>query len=185
MPGNHASMWTIGHSNHSLAKFLEILQAHHVDALVDVRKMPRSRRNPHFNRETLPGPLASEGIAYLHMPGLGGLRRPRRDSTNTAWRNLSFRGYADYMQTPEFQSQLDELLAVEGERVTIMCAEALPAHCHRSLIADALTARGVAVSHILSARRVEPHQMTSFAQVDGKRVTYPATNLTLFSAEQN
>jgi uncharacterized protein (DUF488 family) len=171
---------TIGHSNRPLAEFLEMLRAHGVDLLVDVRAVPRSRHNPQFNRETLPDSLAAQGIEYLHMPGLGGLRHSRKDSRNTGWRNLSFRGYADYMQTAEFQSHLDELLRLEGRHAAIMCAESVPWRCHRSLIADALAARGVVVMNIMSATRLDPHKLTSFARVEGTRVTYPSTDLDLF-----
>jgi len=171
---------TIGHSNRALAEFLEMLKGHGVDVLVDVRTVPRSRHNPQFNRESLPRPLAAEGIEYVHMPGLGGLRRPQKDSRNTGWRNLNFRGFADYMQTAAFEGHLDELLRLEGERVTIMCAESVPWRCHRSLIADALTARSVPVWHIMSATRLDPHKLTSFARVEATRVTYPSTDLELF-----
>ncbi|MBZ5618667.1 MAG: DUF488 domain-containing protein [Acidobacteriia bacterium] len=173
---------TIGHSNHPLAEFLEMLKSHGVKVLVDVRTVPRSRHNPQFNREALPQPLQAAGIEYVHMPGLGGLRHPQKDSRNTGWRNLSFRGYADYMQTAEFEKNLGELLRLEeGRRVAIMCAESVPLRCHRSMIADALTARGIAVRHILSAARASEHKMTSFARVEGDRVTYPPSDLELFA----
>jgi len=172
---------TIGHSNRPLAEFLEMLQAHHVDLLVDVRTVPRSRHNPQFNRDTLPESLAAAGIAYEHMPGLGGLRHARRDSPNTGWRNLSFRGYADYMQTVEFTNSLQALTDLEASRtVAIMCAESLPWRCHRSLIADALITRRVPVAHIMSAAKADPHRLTSFAQVEGARITYPGPDLELF-----
>jgi len=139
-------MLTIGHSNRSIEEFLEMLRAHSVELLVDVRTVPRSRHNPQFNRDMLPGSLATVGIGYEHMPGLGGLRKPRADSRNTGWRNLSFRSYADYMQTAEFETNLAKLLELEGTRKTaIMCAESVPWRCHRSLIADALTVHGTAV----------------------------------------
>ncbi len=171
----HPLILTIGHSTRTLEEFLELLRAHGVTRLVDVRSMPRSRRNPQFNREALPEALAAAGLAYTHLPGLGGLRRPRPDSVNTAWENESFRGYADYMQTPEFERNLEELMALDREkRVAIMCAESVPWRCHRSLIADALTARGVPVSHIMSAAKANPHKLTSFARVEGDKVTYPA-----------
>ena len=173
-------MLTIGHSNRSLAEFLETLKAHGVDVLVDVRTVPRSRYNPQFNREGLSQSLAAEGIEYLPMPGLGGLRHSQKDSRNTGWRNLSFRGYADYMETVEFQSHLDGLLRLEGRQVAMMCAESVPWRCHRSLIADALAARGVPVRHIMSATRSYPHKLTSFARVEGTQVTYPSTGLDLF-----
>jgi len=159
-----------------------MLQAHGVELLVDVRTLPRSRYNPQFNRETLPASLAGAGIGYRHMPGLGGLRHPRKDSTNTGWRNDSFRGYADYMQTPEFAENIRQLLMLEdGRKVAVMCAEAVPWRCHRSMIADALTARGVRVQHIMSATKANPHKLTSFARVEGERVTYPSTDLELFA----
>jgi uncharacterized protein (DUF488 family) len=174
-------MMTIGHSNRPLDELIGMLQAHAVDLLVDVRTIPKSRHNPQFNTESLPGPLRAAGIGYLHMPALGGLRHARKDSINTGWRNASFRGYADYMQTAEFDAALDELLrAAEGRQGAIICAEAVPWRCHRSMIADALTVRGVGVEHIMSATRSNPHQLTSFAQVDGTRVTYPAETLELF-----
>jgi uncharacterized protein (DUF488 family) len=167
-------VWTIGHSTHSADAFVNLLRAHAIERLVDIRTVPRSRRNPQFNRDELPGTLAAAGIAYLHIPGLGGLRRPLRDSQNTAWRNDSFRGYADYMQTAEFSRSLEELiLTSERQRVSIMCAEALPWQCHRSLVSDALVAQGVAVLHIFSDRSSKPHTVTSFARIEGKRVTYP------------
>ena len=174
-------MLTIGHSNRPIEDFVAMLQAHGVDLLVDVRTVPKSRYNPQFNLENLPAALAAAGIAHRHMPGLGGLRRPRKDSTNTGWRNENFRGYADYMQTPEFAENLDALLALDrAHRVAIMCAESVPWRCHRSLIADALTARGIPVSHIMSAAKANPHKLTSFAKVDGERVTYPSPDMDLF-----
>jgi uncharacterized protein (DUF488 family) len=174
-------MMTIGHSNRPLDELIGMLQAHGVDLLVDVRTVPKSRYNPQFNTETLPAPLRAAGIEYLHMPGLGGLRHARKDSINTGWHNASFRGYADYMQTPEFDAALVELLqAAHGRQAAVMCAEAVPWRCHRSMIADALTARGIAVEHIMSAAKRSPHKMTSFARVEGTRVTYPAETLELF-----
>jgi uncharacterized protein (DUF488 family) len=174
-------MMTIGHSNRPLDELIGMLQAHGVDLLVDVRTVPKSRYNPQFNTETLPAPLRAAGIEYLHLPGLGGLRHARKDSINTGWRNDSFRGYADYMQTPEFGAALSALLhAAEARQAALMCAEAVPWRCHRSMIADALTARGIAVEHIMSPAKRSPHKMTSFARVDGTRVTYPADTLELF-----
>jgi len=174
-------MWTVGHSNRPLAEFLAMLQAHGVELLVDVRKVPRSGHNPQFDRESLPKSLAEVGIDYLHMPGLGGLRHPHKDSINTGWRNTSFRGYADYMQTAEFEENLTALERLAYDRsVAIMCAESVPWRCHRSLIADALTARGVEVSHIMSAGKANPHNLTEFAQVEGGKVTYPSRELDLF-----
>jgi uncharacterized protein (DUF488 family) len=172
------SVLTIGHSTRTLEAFIELLRAHGVARLIDVRTVPRSRRVPQFNRESLP-----EAFPYTHMPGLGGLRKPRKDSPNGAWRNESFRGYADYMLTPEFERALVELLAAAAkEQVAIMCAEAVPWRCHRSLISDALTARGVDALHIINAGPPQRHAMTSFARIDGTRVTYPAAPLQLGGA---
>ena len=170
------SISTVGHSTHSIGDFIAILQAHGVRQLVDVRTMPRSRRVPQFNKEKLPGSLKAAGIRYRHMPGLGGLRHPKRDSTNTGWRNTSFRGYADYMQTPEFKENLETLIKLAAQAPTaIMCAEAVPWRCHRSLIADALVAKGIQATEILSAKRSRPHALTPFAQLNGAEVTYPGT----------
>jgi uncharacterized protein (DUF488 family) len=165
---------TVGHSNRPLEQFLRLLQAHGTTLVVDVRKMPGSRRNPQFGRDTFPQALQHAAIGYVHMPGLGGLRRRRSDSPNTGWNNASFQGYADYMLTPEFERSLQELLErAAEERVALMCAEAVPWRCHRSLIADALVARGVAVKHILGASRTEPHALRPWARVQGTRIIYP------------
>lgn len=177
-------MLTIGHSNRPIEEFVSMLKGHGVELLVDIRTVPKSRHNPQFNKENLPPSLAAEGIGYLHMPGLGGLRRPRRDSPNTGWRNLSFRGYADYMQTAEFERQLLDLIKLEqNRRVTLMCAEAVPWRCHRSLVADALLARGVPVLHIMTETRADRAKLTSFAKVQGNSVVYPPDSLSLFHAE--
>ena len=171
---------TIGHSTRSLKELLELLEAHGVEQLADVRTIPRSRHNPQFNRESLARKLRRAGIGYTHMPALGGLRHARPDSPNQGWRNASFRGFADYMQTPEFEAGMVALIdAAVSARTAIMCAEAVPWRCHRSLIADALCARGIRVEHILSATRAEPHVVTSFAVVKGTRVTYPPEPLPL------
>jgi uncharacterized protein (DUF488 family) len=177
---------TIGHSTHPIEEFIGILQAHGVRRLVDVRTIPRSRHNPQFSQENLAGSLQAAGIHYHHLPGLGGLRHAAKDSTNTGWRNASFRGYADYMQTPEFARNLEMLLRISSEVPTaIMCAEAVPWRCHRSLIADALLARGFPVIEIMSRTKSQPYALTSFAKVDGTQVTYPAEanslDLPLFS----
>jgi uncharacterized protein (DUF488 family) len=165
---------TIGHSNRPIEEFLRMLEAHGVELLVDVRTIPKSRHNPQFNRETLPLSLARAGIAYRHIQGLGGMRMPRTDSINTAWQNDRFRGYADYMQTAEFAANLVALEQLAADRkVAIMCAESVPWRCHRSLIADALTARGIPVSHIMSPEKASPHKLTDFAHVDHGQVTYP------------
>jgi uncharacterized protein (DUF488 family) len=165
---------TIGHSTRPLEELVGILEAHGVRHLADVRTIPRSRHNPQFNRDRLVRGIPRAGIGYTHMPVLGGLRHARPDSPNQGWRNASFRGFADYMQTPEFEAGLGALIeAAARARTAIMCAEAVPWRCHRSLIADALCARGVLVEHILSATRAEPHVLTAFATVEGTRVTYP------------
>ncbi len=167
-------IFTIGHSTRPIADFIELLKAHGVEHLVDVRSVPRSRHNPQFNLESLPASLTAADIEYTHMKGLGGLRHARKDSTNTGWQNASFRGYADYMQTEEFASNLDMLMKLGAKsRVAIMCAEALPWRCHRSLIADALLVRGVRVEHISSRKTARPHQLTPWAKVDGTAITYP------------
>jgi len=169
-----AVVLTVGHSNRPLDEFLRLLDAHGVKRLVDVRSVPRSRHNPQFNKDSLPQALERAGIAYTHMPSLGGLRHPRKDSQNSGWQNEGFRGFADYMQTPEFEAALKDLVAMAGkERVAIMCAEAVPWRCHRSLIADALVVRGVRVENILSLTSTKPHQLTPFAHVFRTEVTYP------------
>ncbi|MFN7996239.1 MAG: DUF488 domain-containing protein [Bryobacteraceae bacterium] len=166
-------MLTIGHSTHPIAEFVDMLHAHGVEMIVDVRTVPKSRHNPQFNRESLADSLAEAGIAYTHMAALGGLRHPRPDSPNTGWRNISFRGYADYMQSPEFAAALQKLMEVAREhRLAIMCAEAVPWRCHRSLIADAATVRGVAVEHIMSATARRRHSLTPFARVEDGKITY-------------
>ena len=172
--GGTGRIWTIGHGTRALDELLGLLAAHGIRRLVDVRTVPRSRRNPQFNRETLPAALAGAGIAYTHLAGLGGLRRPRPDSPNTGWRNASFRGYADHMQTPAFREGMDRLVRLaEQSHPAIMCAEAVPWRCHRSLVGDALLVRGVDVVDILSVQSSRPHALTSFARVDGDSIVYP------------
>jgi uncharacterized protein (DUF488 family) len=175
----HPLILTIGHSNHSITEFLTLLKSHSVQRLVDVRTIPRSRHNPQFNRDALATSLRRARIAYTHLPKLGGLRHARADSVNTGWQNASFRGYADYMQTPEFAAalaRLEEL--VKHKSCAIMCAEAVPWRCHRSLVADALTVRGYPVEHIMTPARRNPHKLTPFARVRGKRITYPPNRAT-------
>ena len=156
-----STVFTVGHSTLELAKFIPILQAHGVTQIADVRSVPRSRHNPQFNRETLPDALKAAGIGYVHLPGLGGLRHTRTDSPNLAWRNASFRGFADYMQTDAFAENLEQLIELaKQEHVALMCAEAVPWRCHRSLIADALTVRGIPVEDIMSATHLQPHTLT-------------------------
>jgi uncharacterized protein (DUF488 family) len=167
---------TIGHSTRAITEFIRLLEAHGVKRVIDVRAIPRSAHNPQFNRERLSLALRRSRIHYRHMPGLGGLRHARRDSTNTAWRNASFRGYADYMQTKAFKKSLDRCISLaRDEQVALMCAEAVPWRCHRSLIADALAAHGIAASEIVSAVQARPHSLTPWAQVNGTQVTYPGT----------
>jgi uncharacterized protein (DUF488 family) len=167
-------LWTIGHSTRTFDELFDALRAHGVTMVADVRKLPRSRRHPQFSIDVLPATLSAAGLRYVHLPGLGGLRRGRADSINRAWRNPSFRAYADYMQIEAFAHELDALLALAArERVAIMCAEALWWRCHRSLIADAVVARGEDVLHIATAERAEPHALRDFARVEGGRVSYP------------
>ena len=152
-----------------------MLQAHGVERVADVRTIPRSRRHPQFEKDALQAALEEAGIGYVHLPGLGGLRHAQRDSVNAGWRNESFRGYADYMQTEEYAQSLKRLIALAAqERIAVMCAEAVPWRCHRSLIADSLTVRGIPVAHITSKTHRQPHALTSFARVEGGRITYPA-----------
>jgi uncharacterized protein (DUF488 family) len=166
---------TIGHSTRPIDEFVAMLNAHGVTRLIDVRTVPKSRQNPQYNRDALERRLQEAGIGYEHMKALGGLRRPRKDSPNTGWRNESFRGYADYMQTVEFASALEGLIgAADQEPVVVMCAEAVPWRCHRSLIADSLTACGYPVEHIMSATKSNRHTMTSFAKLEGTSITYRA-----------
>ena len=174
-PEQHTVILTVGHSTRTLKQFIALLLAHGVNQLVDVRTIPRSRHNPQFNRTRLPGPLRKVGIRYIHMAGLGGLRHARPDSINTGWRNASFRGFADYMQTPEFEKALDQLIQVAKRRRTaIMCAEAVPWRCHRSLIGDALLVRGIRVEEIASLTRTRPHTLIPWARVRRNRLSYPA-----------
>jgi uncharacterized protein (DUF488 family) len=152
-----------------------MLKAHNVAQLVDVRTVPKSRRVPQYNSESLAKTLPAEGIDYVHLKALGGLRRAKKDSLNTGWRNASFRGYADYMATEEFQQGIDRLLELaSAKRTVIMCAEAVPWRCHRSLIGDALHVRGVRVEDIMSAKLARDHALTPFAKVRGIEITYPA-----------
>jgi uncharacterized protein (DUF488 family) len=174
-PGQPAArvVYTIGHSTRDIDRFIALLEREHIQHVADVRSFPGSRRYPHFGRDSLAASLAARGIDYSHHPELGGRRRTRPDSPNGAWRNESFRGYADYMLTPAFATALDVLLdGAARQRTAIMCAEAVPGRCHRSLIADALVARGVEVQDILDAR-TEPHRLTPFAVVRDGVLYYP------------
>ena len=171
------TLWTIGHSTKPIDEFVDLLRAHGIHRLVDVRTVPRSRHNPQFNSDRLAKTLRKAGLTYVHMPQLGGLRKAKKDSLNLGWRNTSFRGYADYMQTEQFGTALETLMEGSGETPTvIMCAEALPWRCHRSLIADALAVRGWTVRHIMTKTKADRHRLTRFAVVDENRVTYPAAD---------
>ena len=168
-------VYTVGHSTHSFDAFVGMLAAHGVAAVADVRRFPRSRKFPHFNDDVLAATLLGRGIRYVPMGALGGRRRALKDSPNAGWRSEGFRGYADYMQRPEFAAAVEKLVAVAAEAPTaIMCAEAVPWRCHRSLIADAMLVRGWRVLDIMSESSATPHELTTFAKVEGMRITYPA-----------
>jgi uncharacterized protein (DUF488 family) len=176
--------YTIGHSTHPLDEFIAMLRAHGIQRVIDIRTIPKSRHNPQFNGEELARRLHSARIGYVHLKKLGGLRHARRDSMNTGWRNASFRGFADYMQTPEFEEGLERAIALAEEKPSaLMCAEAVPWRCHRSLVGDALLARKIQVMDILSATSAKPHQLTPFARIKDTHVTYPAETASLFSDE--
>ncbi len=169
------TIYTVGHSTRSLEEFVELLRAHGIRQLVDVRTIPRSRHNPQFNHDTLSAYLRNRRIGYQHMKELGGLRHARADSPNMGWHNASFRGFADYMQTPAFDAALEELIELARRKPTAsMCAEAVPWRCHRSLIGDALVVRGIEVQDIMGINSVRPHTLTPMARVEEGRVTYPA-----------
>lgn len=166
---------TIGHSTHPLDEFIGLLRDNAITHLLDVRTVPRSRRNPQFNRDTLPDELHKADIKYTHMAGLGGLRHTHSDSINTGWRNRSFRGYADYMQTQEFTDNVKQVIEyAHHDLCALMCAEAVPWRCHRSLIGDALLIRGIRVEDIMAGTERKPHRLTSFAKVRGLTIIYPA-----------
>ena len=166
---------TVGHSTRTLDEFICLLHAHGATCVADVRTVPRSRHNPQFNRDDLAVSLKNAGLGYVHLAGLGGLRHAKRDSPNAGWRNASFRGYADYMQTPAFAESLKELIQLAAQaQIVVMCAEAVPWRCHRTLIADALLVRGFRTEHILSATHRQVHTLTPFAKVCGVTITYPA-----------
>jgi len=171
---NH-TIFTIGHSTRPFHQFLELLQAHGVERVMDIRTIPRSRHNPQYSLDTLGPALNAAGIRYVHLKELGGLRRPKPDSNNAGWRNASFRGYADYMATPEFEIALSRAIELSQVKPSaLMCAEAVPWRCHRSLVADALAARKFTVKHIMSAKLANGHEITPFAQVRGEKVRYPS-----------
>ncbi len=168
-------LWTVGHSTRTIETFVELLAGFEVALLIDVRTVPRSRHNPQFNTDSLPAVLDPAGIGYRHEPDLGGLRKARKDSPNTGWRNAGFRGYADHMQSDRFVAAIESLLALLADRhCAVMCAEAVPWRCHRSLIADAMTVRNVEVRHIMGPGKFTEHRLTPFARADGLRITYPS-----------
>ena len=174
------AVFTLGHSTLPIERFMGVLQIYGIEQLVDIRTITRSRHNPQFNNSTLAESLSTQHLEYAHIQALGGLRRARKDSPNTGWRNASFRGYADYMQTEEFQDALEGLIHLScRKRVAIMCAEAVPWRCHRSLVADALWVRGILVVEILSESGYRMHTLTPFAHVEGMRITYPPDQATL------
>jgi uncharacterized protein (DUF488 family) len=170
----NSTIYTIGHSTHPIDEFIHLLKVFEIHKVADVRTIPKSRHNPQFNEDVLREQLNRHAIEYVRLEGLGGLRHTTRNSINTAWKNASFRGYADYMQTPEFAMALDELIDLaKEERIAIMCAEAVPWRCHRSLIGDALLIRGIEVDDILSEKSSKPHLLTAWAVVNEKRISYP------------
>jgi uncharacterized protein (DUF488 family) len=169
-----ATVFTLGHSTRPIDEFIGLLKSYGIELLIDIRTVPGSRRNPQFGQKSLEQSLSDAGIGYLHMKSLGGLRRTTEHSINLGWRNASFRGFADYMQTAEFSAAVDELVELAARRrVAIMCAEAVPWRCHRSLVGDALLVRGVEVVDVLSETSSKPHTLTPFAKVEGTQISYP------------
>jgi uncharacterized protein (DUF488 family) len=167
-------IYTVGHSTRTADAFLALLRAHGIQLVADVRTVPRSRRHPQFTREALEDFLHVHGIDYEHYAALGGLRKPRRDSVNTGWRHPAFRGYADHMESEQFQRALEQLARAAAARTTaVMCAEAVWWQCHRKLLADALLVAGVPVRHIMSETEAKPHELSEFARASDGRVTYP------------
>jgi uncharacterized protein (DUF488 family) len=168
------NVYTIGHSTRAADELSALLREHEIKLLADIRRYPGSKRYPHFASEAMARWLPEHGIAYMHMPELGGRRKPLPDSRNTAWRNEQFRAYADYMATDEFRDAIDALLSLaEKQRVSIMCAEAVPWRCHRNLVADDLTRRGIEVIHVIGAGSVKQHIMNPLAQIEGDHLVYP------------
>jgi uncharacterized protein (DUF488 family) len=166
-------IWTVGHSNHPMEKFFDILKAHSIERILDVRRFPASRKWPHFNAQALAKSLPAAGIDYAGMPELGGRRKPRADSPHVAWRTDAFRGYADFMDTEEFAGELARAMSLARERRSaLMCAEALPWRCHRSVLADAFLARGWKVFEVLSEKEARPHDLPGFARQEGEKVIY-------------
>jgi hypothetical protein len=169
------TIFTIGHSTHPIDEFIGLLKHYGIEQLVDVRTVPKSRHVPQFNSDALAEAVGKQGIEYVHLKSLGGLRHAKKDSVNMGWRNASFRGYADYMSTEEFAEGIDRLIDLaKTKRTVIMCAEAVPWRCHRSLIGDALLVRDIAVEDVMSATSIRPHKLTDFAKIDGQEITYPA-----------
>jgi uncharacterized protein (DUF488 family) len=180
MHWQNRTVFTVGHSTLPIERFIALMKVYGIERVADIRTIPRSRHNPQFNGASLSKSLSENGIAYEHIAALGGLRRPSKDSPNTGWRNESFRGYADYMQTTEFQQALISLIQSSRQaRVAIMCAEAVPWRCHRSLVADALEVHRVPVIEILSETSYRAHQLTEFAHVEGTKISYPSAQATL------
>jgi len=168
------AIFTVGHSTLPIERFIALLHTYGIVTLADIRTVPRSRHNPQFNADALAAVLKDAHMDYVPLPALGGLRHARKDSPNTGWRNTSFRGYADYMQTAAFADGLEMLIGMSGrKRTAIMCAEAVPWRCHRSLVADALSVRGIPAIEILSETSWRPHTLTPFARVKGTEITYP------------
>ncbi len=179
------TIFTIGHSTRPIEEFIELLRANGVTQLVDIRTIPKSRHNPQFNTDALAASLRAARIRYLHLKALGGLRHAKADSVNLGWRNASFRGFADYMETGEFAAALDRVIQLAEERPTaLMCAEAVPWRCHRSLVADALTIRKIRVLEIVSSAEPKEHKLTPFARVRGTRITYPSDQPSLLASTQ-
>ncbi len=169
-------VFTIGHSTRPIEEFIGLLKSTGIRQLIDIRTIPKSRRNPQFSADNLAASLHAARIGYVHLKALGGLRHPCKDSVNTVWRNASFRGYADYMQTNEFEAALDRAIALaQQEPTALMCAEAVPWRCHRSLVSDALVTRGIEVREIVNESAAHEHKLTPFARVEGTRITYPKT----------
>ena len=181
----HTPIFTIGHSTRPIDEFLELLSANGVKQLIDIRTIPKSRHNPQFNGDTLAKSLRAGRIRYLHLKELGGLRRAKPDSINLGWRNASFRGFADYMQTPEFAEALERAIKLAEARPTaLMCAEAVPWRCHRSLVADALLVRGIHALEIIGPSKPKEHTLTPFAHVRGMKITYPSDQRSLLDSPQ-
>ncbi|HKV04220.1 MAG TPA: DUF488 domain-containing protein [Candidatus Acidoferrales bacterium] len=171
---NTLTVFTIGHSTRAIGEFIELLQSNGVRQLIDIRTIPKSRHNPQFNSDALAASLRAAHIRYVSFKDLGGLRHARRESVNLGWRNASFRGFADYMETPEFEAALNRVIELAQARPTaLMCAEAVPWRCHRSLVADALIVRDIGVLEIVGAGKPREHKLTPFARVRGRKITYP------------